>query len=120
MVRFKEKLEDFLDVEITDEKISEAIVLKNRERQAKQDFYRLGQLNPPAITGQEIFQVMYGSQYKFDKEEVIQMLEETTAKVKEKYEAGERLDAKPRILITGSPMGGVTEKSFGRLKKMAG
>ena len=67
---------------------------ENRERQVKQNFYRLGQLNPPAITGQEIFQVMYGSQYKFDKEEVIQMLEETTVKVKEEYKAGKRLEEK--------------------------
>jgi benzoyl-CoA reductase/2-hydroxyglutaryl-CoA dehydratase subunit BcrC/BadD/HgdB len=120
LVRFKEKLEDFLGVEITDKKIREAIVLKNRERQAKQNFYRLGQLNPPAITGQEIFQVMYGSQYKFDKEEVIQMLEETAAKVKEEYKAGNRLEEKPRILVTGSPMGGVTEKVIRAIEENGG
>ncbi|OJG37094.1 hypothetical protein RV00_GL000051 [Enterococcus devriesei] len=120
MVRFKEKLEDFLGVEITEEKIREAILLKNRERQAKQNFYRLGQLNPPAISGQEIFKVMYGSQYKFDKEEVIQMLEETTAKIKEHYAAGQYLDRKPRILVTGSPMGGVTEKVIRAIEENGG
>lgn len=110
LVNFKEKLEDFFGVTITEEQIQEAIKMKNHERRAKQNFYRLGQLNPPAISGTEIFQVMYGSQYKFDKQEVIQMLEETTHKVKEGYEAGKTLPRKPRILITGSPMGGVTEK----------
>lgn len=110
LVNFKEKLEDFFGVTITEEQIEEAIKMKNHERRAKQNFYRLGQLNPPAISGTEIFQVMYGSQYKFDKQEVIQMLEETTSKVKEGYEAGKTLPKKPRILITGSPMGGVTEK----------
>ncbi|MBV7391614.1 2-hydroxyacyl-CoA dehydratase family protein [Enterococcus sp. ALS3] len=117
---FKEKLEDFFGVEITEEKIHEAILLKNRERKAKQNFYRLGQLNPPAITGSEIFQVMYGSQYKFDKEEVIEMLETTTAKVKEKYENGESLTKKPRILVTGSPMGGVTEKVIRAIEENGG
>ena len=110
LVSFKEKLEDFFGITITEEKIQAAIKMKNHERRAKQNFYRLGQLNPPAISGTEIFQVMYGSQYKFDKQEVIQMLEETTDKVKEGYAAGKVLPKKPRILITGSPMGGVTEK----------
>lgn len=113
-------MEDFFGVEITEEKIHEAILLKNRERKAKQNFYRLGQLNPPAITGSEIFQVMYGSQYKFDKEEVIEMLETTTAKVKEKYENGESLTKKPRILVTGSPMGGVTEKVIRAIEENGG
>ncbi|MFC4770845.1 double-cubane-cluster-containing anaerobic reductase [Enterococcus hermanniensis] len=120
LVRFKAKLEDFLNVEITDEKIRSAIKLKNRERVAKQNFYRLGQLNPPAISGQEIFKVMYGAQYKFDKEEVIQLLEETTTRVKTEYAAGKRLDAKPRILVTGSPMGGVTEKVIRAIEENGG
>ncbi|HLQ39961.1 MAG TPA: 2-hydroxyacyl-CoA dehydratase family protein [Tetragenococcus sp.] len=86
------------------------IHLKNRERRAQKDFYCLVQSNPPAISGQEIFQVMYGSQYKFDKEEVILTLEETTQKVKEDYNSGKHLKNKPRILIIGCPMVGVTEK----------
>ncbi|GCF92953.1 hypothetical protein NRIC_08440 [Enterococcus florum] len=120
LVRFKEKLEAFFEVEITEEQIQEAIRLKNRERRAKQNFYRLGQLNPPAISGTEIFQVMYGSQYKFDKEEVIQTLEETTEKVKRSYAAGEKLAKQPRILITGSPMGGVTEKVIRAIEENGG
>ena len=63
---------------------------------------------------------MYGSQYKFDKEEVIQMLEETTVKVKEEYKAGKRLEEKPRILVTGSPMGGVTEKVIRAIEENGG
>jgi benzoyl-CoA reductase/2-hydroxyglutaryl-CoA dehydratase subunit BcrC/BadD/HgdB len=37
---------------ISEAALREAIVLKNRERQATADFYRLGQLNPPALSGQ--------------------------------------------------------------------
>lgn len=107
---FKHKLETFFDVTITEDQIRAAIHLKNRERQAKKDFYQLGKLNPPALSGKELFKVMYGSQYKFDKEENITSLEEATAAIKKRYAAGEHLDQKPRILITGSPMGGVTEK----------
>ena len=110
MKAFHHKLEEFFEVEITPQQIQAAILLKNRERRAKQNFYRLGQWNPPAISGTEIFQVMYGAQYKFDKQEVITMLQETTDEILQRYEAGEVLPQKPRILITGSPMGGVTEK----------
>lgn len=120
LVAFKEKLESFFEVEITEEKIQHAIQLKNRERKAKQNFYRLGQLNPPALTGSEIFKVIYGAQYKFDKAEVIQMLEQTTAKVMTEYQAGKTLPRKPRILITGSPMGGVTEKVIQAIEENGG
>jgi benzoyl-CoA reductase/2-hydroxyglutaryl-CoA dehydratase subunit BcrC/BadD/HgdB len=107
---FKTKLEDFFEVTITEDAIRQAIKLKNRERLAKKHFYELGRLSPSALTGMEIYQVMYGSQYKFDKEANIQTLIETTAAVTERYQQGEKLPRKPRILITGSPMGTATEK----------
>ncbi|MFD1670604.1 double-cubane-cluster-containing anaerobic reductase [Agrilactobacillus yilanensis] len=117
---FKEKLEDFFGVTITEAQIRDAIILKNRERQAKKDFYHLGQLNPPALSGAEIFKVMYGSQYKFDKAENIASLEAATNAVKERYANGEHLEKKPRILITGSPMGGVTEKVIRAVEENGG
>lgn len=120
MIAFKEKLEDFFGIEITEDQIRETIRLKNRERRAKMNFYRLGQLNPPAITGSEIFQVMYGAQYKFDKAENIAQLEDAAAAVKERYQQGEQLESKPRILITGSPMGGVTEKVIRAVEENGG
>ncbi|CAM3329623.1 double-cubane-cluster-containing anaerobic reductase [Vagococcus fessus] len=110
IVRYKEKLEEFLNVTITEEAIHDAIVFKNKERQAKKDFYSLGKLNPPALTGEEIFKVMYGAQYTLDKADLIDRLDGITEKVKAEYAEGKRLEAKPRILITGSPIGGVTEK----------
>lgn len=120
LVAFKNKLEDFFDVTITEDQIRDAIHLKNRERLAKKHFYELGQLNPPALSGAEIFKVMYGSQYKFDKEENIQSLEDATTAVKERYANGEHLESKSRILITGSPMGGVTEKVIHAVEENGG
>jgi benzoyl-CoA reductase/2-hydroxyglutaryl-CoA dehydratase subunit BcrC/BadD/HgdB len=120
LIAFKEKLESFFNVTITEEAIQEAIILKNRERRAKQSFYRLGQLNPPAISGAEIFQVMYGAQYKFDKEEIISLLEKTTQAINDRYENGEHLAKKPRILITGSPIGGITEKVIRAVEENGG
>ena len=110
VIKLKEILETQFDVNITEEQIKHAINLKNRERQALKDFYALGKLNPPAISGLDILKVLYGSTFKFDRESSIVEIKEVTAKVLAEYEAGTKLEAKPRVLITGCPIGGVTEK----------
>lgn len=110
VIKLKGILEDKFEVKITDEAVKEAIVLKNRERQSLKGFYELGQLNPPALTGQDILKVLYGSTFKFDKNDTIKEVAELTERVKKEYEEGKRLDPKPRIVITGCPIGGVTEK----------
>lgn len=110
IVTLKEMLERNFDVEITTDQIKDAIKLKNEERQALKDFYSLGKLNPPALSGMDILKVLYGSTFKFDKRETIDEVNALTNKIKEAYEAGEKLEAKPRVLITGCPIGGVTDK----------
>ncbi|MBO0469569.1 2-hydroxyacyl-CoA dehydratase [Enterococcus sp. DIV0242_7C1] len=120
IVRFKEKLEEFLDVEITEEQIRQAIRLKNREREARKNFYGLGKLNPPAIEGSEIFKVMYGANYTFEKEDLIEKLTTTTNTIQDQYPEKHQPQGKPRILITGSPMGGVTEKVIRAVEENGG
>ncbi len=110
IIKLKELLESQFDTTITTEQIKEAIVLKNRERKALKEFYALGKLNPPALSGMDILKVLYGTTFKFEKEDTIRELTELTEKVTTEYEAGQVLDVKPRILITGCPIGGVTEK----------
>lgn len=110
IVKLKGILENKFEVKITDEAVKEAIVLKNKERKALKGFYELGQLNPPALTGQDILKVLYGSTFKFDKNDTINEVAELTQRVRKEYEEGKRLDPKPRIVITGCPIGGVTEK----------
>ncbi|CAM8348860.1 double-cubane-cluster-containing anaerobic reductase [Morganella morganii] len=110
IIRFQKRLEEQFGCEITEQGIRDAIDLRNRERRALTEFYRLGQLNPPAMTGREILSVVYGATFKFDKCALIGELETLTAKVRAEYAAGKRLDPRPRILITGCPIGGAAEK----------
>ncbi|WP_421533981.1 double-cubane-cluster-containing anaerobic reductase [Morganella morganii] len=110
IIRFQKRLEAQFGCEITEQGIRDAIDLRNRERRALTEFYRLGQLNPPAMTGHEILSVVYGATFKFDKRALIGELETLTAKVRAEYAAGKRLDPRPRILITGCPIGGAAEK----------
>lgn len=110
IIRFQKRLEEQFGCEITEQGIRDAIDLRNRERRALTEFYHLGQLNPPAMTGREILSVVYGATFKFDKRALIGELETLTAKVRAEYAAGKRLDPRPRILITGCPIGGAAEK----------
>lgn len=110
IVRLKETLESTFDKTISEDQIKEAIKLKNRERVALKSFYGLGKLNPPAISGTDILKVLYGSTFKFDREETIEEVSALTEKIMSDYNDGEKLDPKPRVLITGCPIGGVTEK----------
>ncbi|WP_099222756.1 double-cubane-cluster-containing anaerobic reductase [Listeria costaricensis] len=121
IIRYKEMLESYLEVEITEEAIREAIKLKNQERTARKNFYGLGKLNPLPISGSEIFKVMYGANYSFDKPALIQNLTETREQILADYETRDKTPSdKPRILITGSPIGGATEKVIRAIEENGG
>ena len=110
VIKLKELLEEKFDVQITEQAIKNAINLKNRERTALKEFYSLGKLNPPAISGADILKVLYGSTFKFNREETIEEVKTLTQRILDEYNSGKKLESKPRILITGCPIGGVTEK----------
>ncbi|KFC07462.1 hypothetical protein GTGU_01846 [Trabulsiella guamensis ATCC 49490] len=110
MRRLQQAVEARFGTTIDESALRDAIVLKNRERRALASFYRLGQLNPPALSGVDLLKVVYGATFRFDKEALIAELDAMTARVKADWQAGKRLDARPRILITGCPIGGAAEK----------
>ena len=117
IIRLKEKIEDMFDIEIKEEDIKRAILLKNRERQAIKDFYSLGKLKPSALTGMDILNVVNGATFKFNKEESIDEISDLTEKIIKSYKEGKRLPEKPRILITGCPIGGAADKVVKAVEK---
>lgn len=112
MIRFKEKLESYYGITITEEDIKKAIDLKNREREAMMDYLSLGKLYPSAISGYEISSRLDGLGFTFDTEEKIRVIKERTAEVlkdwEENYKGKE--SNRPRLLITGCPNSGVRDK----------
>lgn len=112
LLKLKVELEAFVGASITEEKLKAAIKLKNMERIALKEFYELGKLEPPAITGYEMHKVLAGSGFKLDKEELIKDLENLTAEALDIYDTGERKvsNTAKRILVTGCPLGEATEK----------
>lgn len=120
ILRLQQHIEERFGQPISEAALREAIVLKNRERQATADFYRLGQLNPPALSGADILKVVYGATFRFDKNALITELNEMTARVKAEWEQGKRLESRPRILITGCPIGGAAEKVVRAIEENGG
>lgn len=120
ILRLQQQIEERFGKPISEAALREAIVLKNRERQATADFYRLGQLNPPALSGSDILKVVYGATFRFDKNALIAELNAMTARVKAEWEQGKRLEPRPRILITGCPIGGAAEKVVRAIEENGG
>lgn len=76
-------------------------------------------LNPTPLSGYEMSTIVDGIEYCFDVEENIKILEERTLKAKEEYETiYKNKSKKPRILITGCPIGGVRDKIVARIEEI--
>ncbi len=112
IIKLKERVERDFNVTITEEKLKEAIKRRNIERKLLKEFYELSANCPPPITGLSQLQVLFGSQFKFDWDKKVEELRGTIDNIKKSYELDKsNVDSKnKRILITGCPMGGVTEK----------
>lgn len=109
---FGKKLEEKFGRVISDEALRQAIRERNCERALLKELYELSASLPPPVSGLRQLQILYGSQFKFVYEDKIRELRETIDALKAEYAAGNRpIPAKAkRILITGCPMGGATEK----------
>lgn len=110
--RLKMRVEKDFGVTITDDMLRDAIRRRNEERRLLKEVYELSALTPPPITGLRQLQVLFGAQFKFDWQQKVDEIRQVIRQIKTEYESGERPvpENAPRILITGCPMGGVTEK----------
>lgn len=110
IIRFKEYLEKKFDLTITEDNIREAIKINNDVRRSLKNLYEVMQNDPAPIKGQDLFKVLYGSTFKFDKKAIPAEVDGLVEKIKKEYAEGKMEEKKPRILITGCPIGGATEK----------
>ncbi|ATM89669.1 TPA: 2-hydroxyacyl-CoA dehydratase subunit D [Klebsiella aerogenes] len=118
--RLQQVIETRFATPISEAALREAIVLKNRERRALANFYRLGQLNPPALSGSDILKVVYGATFRFDKTALIDELNAMAENIRRQWQEGNRLASRPRILITGCPIGGAAEKVVRAIEENGG
>ena len=119
VISVKEDLEQFYGITITEQKIRDAIHLRNRERKAVLEFFEVARLKPSPITGYEIMTVISSNEFSPDLEEKIAYLEKRTAELKNLYEREYKgKPSRPRILITGCPVTGVMDKVIKRIEEM--
>lgn len=118
--KLKEELEAFYDVEITEEKLREAIRVGNEERRNLQEFFKLSALDPSPITGYEQYNVNEAFGFQYNRAEKNRVLKERTAELRKYWEDNLKgtKDDRPRILLTGCPMGGVKEKIIKTIEEL--
>jgi benzoyl-CoA reductase/2-hydroxyglutaryl-CoA dehydratase subunit BcrC/BadD/HgdB len=120
IIRFKEKLEDFYHITITEEDIKKAIKMKNRERDVLREYLELGKLCPVPISGYEMGTLIDASSFSFDIEERCRTTEKRTAEVRELWEKEfkGKESKRPRIMVTGCPNMGVRDKIIKNLEEL--
>ena len=120
IIRFKEFLEKIFEVEITEEKIKEAIKVNNQVRRSLKNLYEVMQNDPVPISGYDLFKVLHGSSFKFDRAAIPGEIDPLVEKIKKEYAEEHKRSKKPRILITGCPIGGATEKVIRAVEENGG
>ena len=112
MIKFKNFLEERFELEITDDKLRDAIKLMNRERIAMKRLHKLNAHKPAPLTGMDMMLAQWLKGFNVDREYGIDLVERLIAETEERmkrdiYAFDE--DA-PRILLTGCPIGVGSEK----------
>lgn len=120
IIRFKEYLEKKFDVTITEDDIRRAIKINNEGRRALKRLYEVMKNEPTPITGYDLFKVLYGSTFKFDRSQIPGEVNALVDKIEKEYAEGKMQPKKPRILITGCPLGGATEKVIKAVEENGG
>lgn len=120
ILKLKDKLEEFFGVTITEEKLKEAIHIENEYRKAAMKLCETMKLEEPPMSGKELFSMLRGSEFRFDKEALTAEVEEVTKRLIAEHQEGKNHHKGARILITGCPMGGVFEKVLNGIEENGG
>ncbi len=120
IIRTKEYFEEFFNVVITDEMLKESIHLGNQIRRSLKKLCEVMKLDPVPVYGADIQKMITGSKYRFDFRSTPEVVDAVTNKILEEYQEGKMLEHRPRILVTGCPMGGDTMKIIEAIEENGG
>lgn len=122
IVKLKEKLEEKFNVVITDEILREEIRKCNIERKNLMEYFERGKLVPTPLSGLEMNDIQDGFGFRFDREQKHKDLRKRTEELGEMWERDLRGSKtnRPRILITGCPLGGAREKILTTIEEAGG
>lgn len=120
VIRTKEYFEDFFQTIITEEKIKEAIHLGNEIRKSLLRLCEVMKLEPAPVLGGDLQKIVSGSKYRFDFKTTPAVVDAITDRILEEYHQGKMLESRPRILVTGCPMGGDSLKVIQAIEENGG
>lgn len=108
----KKYLEDFYKEEITDEMLTDAIILMNRERDVYRKLHQMNMNKPALLSGVDMLLAQWARGFNVDKEKGLAIIEDLIEEMEEMKAKGLSLftEENPRILVTGTPMGLGSEK----------
>lgn len=108
----KEKLEQTFNVEITEQKLRDAIELLNDERRSLKELQDVCRHKPAPISGIEMLTVLHNRGFALDKRATIKLVDQLTSELNQRAKEGISTLAAdaPRILLTGVPVGLGSEK----------
>lgn len=108
VIDLKNFLEEKFETEITDEKLLETVKIENNIRKAMKNLAGVMKADPTPISGYDLFKVLYGSTFKLEREKLPEEINSLAKEIVENPDTSR--EKKPRILVTGCPLGGATEK----------
>lgn len=120
VIRTKEYFEDFFQTIITEEKMKEAIHLGNEIRKSLLRLCEVMKLEPAPVLGGDIQKIVSGSKYRFDFQTTPAVVDAITEQILAEYQQGKKLEPRPRILVTGCPIGGDSLKVIEAIEENGG
>jgi len=116
--RLKTRLEEEIGTEISDDKIRNAITIVKREKEALKALFDLSRKDPPPFSGMELLTISWLKGFSSDAEIFYSMLEELVEVAHHrKVQSGK---GKPRVLLTGCPVGLGSEKIVRLIEELGG
>lgn len=109
-------LEKLFNVNITPEKLHEAIIYRNKLRRAIVDLYEVAKIKPSPVSGYELSTAAESIDFHFTDDDLIAKVKRITQEFKSRVR--ENADNRPRVLITGCPNAGVRDKVIKRLEEL--
>ncbi len=119
---FKKRLESEFNVKITDEAIWEAIELVNEEKKLLKSIHDINKQEPAPLAGTAVLNVSWIGNYVDDKKKTVELLKKFNNTLKEQFEnkPDNIEDKKPRIILTGCPVGIGSEKVITIVEELGG
>lgn len=118
--KLKTKIEEFYSITISESDLRRAIKTCNQERKNLIGFFELSALDPSPVSGLEQFNVKEAFGFQYDVKAKNSEIVKRTTELKEYWEKNLKgtTDTRPRILITGCPLGGVKEKILAKIEEL--